>query len=293
MTKYLNGPPEFQENDISVTKFLEAEDGIAVTKYLGQRSNDIVVTMFQNLDTTVTKFLGDYDITIIEFLDTVLPKYLEDNDISVTKFLDRSIGQFLSANDISVTKFLDETNSLEDNEISITKFLTDTSVSNFPILPRRYSDNSKPTALTPRKEPTRRDNSEYGGSWDDDLLYRGGEHLRSDSPESLHKHFEHARTVYPMHHENPHAYRREHPRTVYPDGYEYEHHARAKTVYPHDYSYHMNSSQYDLMPYAETRRHVEPPYKSKKKHKMSQAEKEAKEAIKREHEAARKLEEEH
>lgn len=47
--------------------------------------------MFQNLDTTVTKFLGDYDITIIEFLDTVAPKYLDDNEISVTKFLDRSI----------------------------------------------------------------------------------------------------------------------------------------------------------------------------------------------------------
>ena len=41
-----------------------------------------------NLDTTVTKFLGDYEITIIEFLDNVLPAYLEENDISVTKFLD-------------------------------------------------------------------------------------------------------------------------------------------------------------------------------------------------------------
>ena len=80
VTKYLNGPPEFnKENDISVTKFLDAapENDISVTKFLGQKSNDIVVTMFQNLDTTVTKFLGDHDITIIEFLDSVLPKYLE------------------------------------------------------------------------------------------------------------------------------------------------------------------------------------------------------------------------
>lgn len=70
MTKYLNGPSEFTENDISVTKFMDqAADDISVTKFLGQRSNDIVVTMFQNLDTTVTKFLGDYEITIIEFLD--------------------------------------------------------------------------------------------------------------------------------------------------------------------------------------------------------------------------------
>ena len=84
VTKYLNGPPEFNDtnNDISVTKFLDAapsatENDISVTKFLGQKSNDIVVTMFQNLDTTVTKFLGDHDITIIEFLDSVLPKYLE------------------------------------------------------------------------------------------------------------------------------------------------------------------------------------------------------------------------
>ena len=83
--EYLNGPNDISvtkfldgDNDISVTNFLDSsEDGIAVTKYLGQRSNDIVVTMFQNLDTTVTKFLGDYDITIIEFLDSVLPEALE------------------------------------------------------------------------------------------------------------------------------------------------------------------------------------------------------------------------
>ena len=65
-------------------------------------------------------------------------------------------------------------------------------------------------------------------------------------------------------------------------------------MYPADYR--RRSNQFD-MPYAETRRHVEPPYKAKKKkdkkHKESQAEKEAKEAVKRQHEAERKLAEEH
>ena len=65
-----------------------------MTKFLGQRSNDIVVTMF-NLETSVTKFLQDYNVTIIEFLDSVLPTYLDSNDISVTKFLDETIAQFL------------------------------------------------------------------------------------------------------------------------------------------------------------------------------------------------------
>ena len=126
----------------------QTADDISVTKFLGQRSNDIVVTMFQNLDTTVTKFLGDYDITIIEFLDTVLPKYLADNDISVTKFLDHSIGEFLESNDITVTKFLDD-NDISvtkflagDNDISVTKFLkADTAVSNYP-----YGDHGRPAA---------------------------------------------------------------------------------------------------------------------------------------------------
>ena len=252
-----------------------------MTKYLGQRSNDIVVTMFQNLDTTVTKFLGDYDITIIEFLDTVLPKYLEDNDISVTKFLDSSIDQFLDANDISVTKFLDERNTLDNGDISVTKFLTDTAVSNFPLFgpqaPNRrppHPDRRPPPApplvrkdpLSPHNKPKQQADGMRGGSWDDDLMHDYGPHVR----------------------------------TVYPHGdvygrapwYEYE---RARTVYPADYR--RRSNQFD-MPYAETRRHVEPPYKAKKKDKKhkekeTQAEKEAKEAIKRQHEAERKLAEEH
>ena len=171
-----------------------------MTKYLGQRSNDIVVTMFQNLDTTVTKFLGDYDITIIEFLDTVLPKYLEDNDISVTKFLDSSIDQFLDANDISVTKFLDERNSLDNGDISVTKFLTDTAVSNFPLFgPQAPHNRRTPPApplvrkdpLAPRKEPPSSRNMpnqqaddiyHRGGSWDDALMHDYGPHVKTVYP---------------------------------------------------------------------------------------------------------------
>ena len=120
------------------------DNDISVTKFLGQKSNDIVVTMFQNLDTTVTKFLGDYEITIIEFLNSVAPKYLEENDISVTKFLDRSIAQFLEENDISVTKFLNDHQL--DNDVSVTKFLTDTAVSNVQPGQKRPNHHEKPTA---------------------------------------------------------------------------------------------------------------------------------------------------
>ena len=107
----------------------------------------------------------------------------------------------------------------------------------------------------------------------------------------MHQRFEHARTVYPEHAE-PHAYG--------------GHHERARTVYPDDYHYpaqdYRSNSSYDPLPieyteYTEipqTRRHVDTDqYTTSKKHKMTQAEKEAKEAVKREHEAARKLEEEH
>ncbi len=164
--------------------------------------------MFQNLDTTVTKFLGDYDITIIEFLNTVLPKYLEDNDISVTKFLNHSVGEFLESNDITVTKFLDDndisvTKFLGENDISVTKFLKeDTAVSNYPfgrehVSPRHeeFHDNEY-DSNRPRHAYYR----PYEGEWDDDLYYgdrrhhyEGGEHHRA---------LEHARTVYP--HDYPH-----------------------------------------------------------------------------------------
>lgn len=64
-------------------------------------------------------------------------------------------------------------------------------------------------------------------------------------------------------------------------------------MYPGEHlAYRQN--QFDL-PRAETRRHVEAPYQKPvkaKKHKMTDAEKEAKEAVKREHEAQRKLQEE-
>ena len=183
--------------------------------------------MFQNLDTTVTKFLGDYDITIIEFLNTVLPKYLEDNDISVTKFLNHSVGEFLESNDITVTKFLDEndisvTKFLGENDISVTKFLkTDTAVSNYPFGREHVSpshdehhDNEyashRPRHAHYMPDEERRsydhrympEHSRIQGEWDDDLYYgdrkrhhyEGGEHHRAT---------EHARTVYP--HDYPHT----------------------------------------------------------------------------------------
>ena len=144
--------------------------------------------MFQNLDTTVTKFLGDYEITIIEFLDTVMPKYLEENDISVTKFLDRSIGEFLEANDVSVTKFMDNndisvTKFMEgENDISVTKFLEDTAVSNY--LGRehnrgRYEHESSNDMYEPRHAPRhepRHDASGYPVHHDRYAYERRGPH---------------------------------------------------------------------------------------------------------------------
>ena len=48
MTKFLDNVVSkfLNANDITVTKFLESEDGIAVTKYLA--NNDITVTKFLN-----------------------------------------------------------------------------------------------------------------------------------------------------------------------------------------------------------------------------------------------------
>ena len=75
-----------EENDISVTKFLET----ALNNFLLD-------------DSVVAKFLQENDITVTKFMEA-------DNDISVTKFLEGD-------NDISVTKFMD------DNDISVTKFM--------------------------------------------------------------------------------------------------------------------------------------------------------------------------
>ena len=85
--------------------------------------------MFQNLDSTVTNFMLDYDITIIEFLDSIVPKYLDSNDITVTKFLDAVVDNFLQSNDITVTKFMDEI--VDENDLAVTKFLADTTVTGF------------------------------------------------------------------------------------------------------------------------------------------------------------------
>jgi len=101
---------------------MEAEDGIAVTKYLsgapsyntypGNNVNDK-----RNVNMTIIQFLEDY---MHEHPEHML--HDEPNDISVTKFLQQNanvtqsqtqngqrmnIIQFLQDNDISVTKFLD------------------------------------------------------------------------------------------------------------------------------------------------------------------------------------------
>lgn len=91
--------------------------------------------MFQNLDSTVTNFMLDYDINITEFLDTIMPKYLNSNDVSVTKFLDKVVDTFMEAN-----------RAEEENDIAVTKFLGDTNVAGF-------SWSSKPSNYTPKPNP--------------------------------------------------------------------------------------------------------------------------------------------
>ena len=89
MTKYLDYDTY---NDISVTKFLEAEDGIAVTKYLsGAPSYN---TYPASSDTNVEK--NNVNMTIIQFLEDYMhehPEHMDHdapNDISVTKFLQQN-----------------------------------------------------------------------------------------------------------------------------------------------------------------------------------------------------------
>ena len=68
----------------------QAEDDIAVTKYLYE----------MYLDTTVTKFLDQSqdDIAVTKYLNG--PAEFQENDISVTKFLESS------EDGIAVTKYL-------------------------------------------------------------------------------------------------------------------------------------------------------------------------------------------
>ena len=115
MTKFL------EENDISVTKFLQND--VAVTKYLGTastrflESNDITVTKF--LDVTVTKFLASNE--------TAVTKYLASNDITVTKFLEAAIASLL-LDDAAVTRMLDTTVTkfleVSEDDIAVTKYLS-------------------------------------------------------------------------------------------------------------------------------------------------------------------------
>jgi len=72
VSKYLGtASTRFLEtNDISVTKFLGADNGdISVTKFLGADNGDISVTKFLK-DTSVTKFMdSSADNTLTSFLD--------------------------------------------------------------------------------------------------------------------------------------------------------------------------------------------------------------------------------
>lgn len=85
MTKFLDNVVSkfLSSNDITVTKFLNSEDGIAVTKYLA--SNDITVTKF--LNEVLPGYHSEHGIPLAHYLDTTVTKFLENNDVSVTKFL--------------------------------------------------------------------------------------------------------------------------------------------------------------------------------------------------------------
>ena len=85
VTKFLE---EAEYNDISVTKFMDMEeDGIAVTKYLG---NTPTYNTYPG-NTEVNK--PNVNMTIIQFLEDYIHEHPEHmmhdapNDISVTKFL--------------------------------------------------------------------------------------------------------------------------------------------------------------------------------------------------------------
>ena len=114
MTKFLD--------DYVVNRFLDAQtNGVPVSKYLEMNvieflgtstahvleENDISVTKFLETalanflldDSVVAKFLQENDITVTKFMDSD-PLY---NDISVTKFMD----SWADENDISITKFMD------------------------------------------------------------------------------------------------------------------------------------------------------------------------------------------
>ena len=109
--------------DTTVTKFLDEND-ISVTKFLEQKPDDISVTKF--LDSI--NFMDPHEVgheimpthyleyNVIEFLGTATAKFLEANDISVTKFMDTALANFL-LDDSAVSEML------EENDITVTKFL--------------------------------------------------------------------------------------------------------------------------------------------------------------------------
>ena len=106
-----------EENDISVTKFLDN----VVTKFLV--SNDITVTKFLGSEEdgiAVTKYLSSNDITVTKFLDDVLPAYHLEHGTDLAHYLDTTVTKFLADNDVSISKFLHQS-----NYFTVNKFLTD------------------------------------------------------------------------------------------------------------------------------------------------------------------------
>merc|ERR1719492_430411 len=89
-----------EENDISVTKFLDN----VVGKFLN--SNDITVTKFLNSEDgiAVTKYLASNDITVTKFLNEVLPAYYLERGHNLPSYLDTTVTKYL---DTTVTKFLE------------------------------------------------------------------------------------------------------------------------------------------------------------------------------------------
>ena len=99
-----------------VNRFLDEQlDGVPVTKYLEMTVIEFLGTstahFLEENDISVTKFL---ETALNNFLldDSVVAKFLQENDITVTKFMDSrsndvTVTKFLDENDITVTKFLD------------------------------------------------------------------------------------------------------------------------------------------------------------------------------------------
>ena len=124
ITKFLDAD---DENEISITKFMEFENDISVTKFLDDRTptyNTMQGTDVHN---------RNVNMTIIQFLEEYLwdngHELSQDNEISITKFLDSpqaniATSQFENGSQMNVITFLQSMlDKPEYNDISVTKFL--------------------------------------------------------------------------------------------------------------------------------------------------------------------------